>query len=119
MCTIIFCAKSDFCIAGTVFINDAKIIETEVFVYNLGTMYYIDKLLFVTSNNLPPVVPTKPSAEKTTQPTEINEANLETETIPSELIDDHNENMPDVLFADAEAPTMIIPTISNSNSTIK
>lgn len=79
-------------------------------------MFYIDKLLFATEDNLPPVILKKPTTEKTT--TEINKTNLETETIPSELIEDHNENMPDVLFADAEAPTAIISTIS-SNSTIK
>ncbi|CRL04588.1 CLUMA_CG017656, isoform A [Clunio marinus] len=31
---------------GTVTVNDAKIIESEVFVYNLGTMFYIDDVLY-------------------------------------------------------------------------
>jgi Fasciclin domain len=32
--------------AGHVSVNNAKIVESEVFVYNLGTMYYIDDILF-------------------------------------------------------------------------
>lgn len=31
---------------GNVTVNNAQIIETEVFVYNLGTMFYIDELLY-------------------------------------------------------------------------
>ncbi|XP_066147960.1 periostin [Euwallacea fornicatus] len=31
-----------------VYINDAQIVESEVFVYNLGTMFYIDKVLYNT-----------------------------------------------------------------------
>lgn len=31
---------------GTVSVNSAKIIESEVFVYNLGTMFYIDSILY-------------------------------------------------------------------------
>lgn len=33
-------------IAGNVTVNHAHIVESEVFVYNLGTMYYIDDLLY-------------------------------------------------------------------------
>jgi len=29
-----------------VFVNDARIVESEVFVYNLGTMYYIDDIFY-------------------------------------------------------------------------
>lgn len=32
--------------AGNVTVNHANIVESEVFVYNLGTMYYIDDLLY-------------------------------------------------------------------------
>jgi hypothetical protein len=31
---------------GTFKVNEARIIESEVFVYNLGTMYFIDDILF-------------------------------------------------------------------------
>ncbi len=31
---------------GNVFINKAQIVESEIFVYNLGTMYYIDDVLY-------------------------------------------------------------------------
>uniref|UniRef100_T1H2B4 FAS1 domain-containing protein n=1 Tax=Megaselia scalaris TaxID=36166 RepID=T1H2B4_MEGSC len=31
---------------GTVSVNTAKIVESEVFVYNLGTMFYIDSILY-------------------------------------------------------------------------
>lgn len=33
-------------IAGNVTVNNAQIIESEVFVYNLGTMFYIDEILY-------------------------------------------------------------------------
>lgn len=100
-----------------VFINDATIVESEVFVYNLGTMFYIDKLLFVTQETLPTAVPSKKQTDNKTT-TEMIESILETESIPSELIDDNTDNLPDVLMADAETPTAIVSTISN-NSTIK
>lgn len=89
--------------------------ESEVFVYNLGTMFYIDQILFVTPDTLPPANTKKKPENKTT--TEITSSKLETETIPLELIDDNNENLPDVLLADAATPTTIITT--SSNSTIK
>lgn len=31
---------------GNVTVNNAHIVETEVFVYNLGTMFYIDEILY-------------------------------------------------------------------------
>ena len=33
-------------VAGNVTVNHAHIVESEVFVYNLGTMYYIDDILY-------------------------------------------------------------------------
>lgn len=35
-----------YCPAGNVTVNHARIVESEVFVYNLGTMYYIDDILY-------------------------------------------------------------------------
>lgn len=31
---------------GAIYINKAKVVKSEVFVYNLGTMFYIDSVLF-------------------------------------------------------------------------
>ncbi|XP_060517009.1 transforming growth factor-beta-induced protein ig-h3 [Cylas formicarius] len=36
-----------------VYVNDANILESEVFVYNLGTMFYVDKVLFANVTTLP------------------------------------------------------------------
>lgn len=41
--------KSNFLLlisGGEVKVEGAKIVQSEVFVYNLGTMFYIDKVLF-------------------------------------------------------------------------
>ncbi|KAK3912157.1 Transforming growth factor-beta-induced protein ig-h3 [Frankliniella fusca] len=38
---------------GSIFINNARVVKSEVFVYNLGTMFYIDHVLFG-EDGLPP-----------------------------------------------------------------
>lgn len=85
-----------------------------MFVYNLGTMFYIDKVLFATAESLPAAKPPVPST------TEQNISTMETETVPDELTED-NGNLPDVLFVDNEAPTTngAQTTVANSSVTIK
>ncbi|GLV46183.1 uncharacterized protein CBL_02900 [Carabus blaptoides fortunei] len=95
-------------------INDANIVESEVFVYNLGTMFYIDKVLFATAESLPAAKLPVPST------TEQIISTMETEMVPDELTED-NGNLPDVLFANSEAPTTngAQTTVTNSSVTIK
>ncbi|KAG5897261.1 hypothetical protein JTB14_013162 [Gonioctena quinquepunctata] len=76
-------------------INDATIVKSEVFVYNLGTMFYIDKVLFTTANILP----------NTSAPTSITTphsftTNSDVEKIPEELIEESG-SLPDILLADS------------------
>lgn len=106
---------------GKVNINDATIVESEVFVYNLGTMFYIDKVLFTTTNNLPV---TSTEADITTLEPFTTARNVE--KVPEELAEESG-SLPDVLFADSavvtetENQTEIItvgPTVA-PNNTIK
>ncbi|XP_063229791.1 uncharacterized protein LOC134534960 isoform X2 [Bacillus rossius redtenbacheri] len=81
---------------GRVTVNGANIVEREVFVYNLGTMYYIDKVLF--SEGLAPVAattaPDPPAA--TGAPAGTTDAAGEAEGIPSEL-EEGTGTLPDLL----------------------
>ncbi|XP_018568871.1 uncharacterized protein LOC108909119 [Anoplophora glabripennis] len=86
---------------GHVDVNDATIVESEVFVYNLGTMFYIDKVLFTTANNLPV---TSTEAEITTSEPFTTVSNVE--KVPEELAEESG-SLPDVLFADSAAVTEI------------
>lgn len=102
--------------ADKVHVNEATIVESEVFVYNLGTMFYIDQILFTDKETLP--APTSgaqlttpaPAPSPTNKPTATaaaEEAETTTgavEAIPEELTEEGG-SMPDVLFADAEAIT--------------
>ena len=68
--------------AGAILINNARVVKSEVFVYNLGTMFYIDQVLFA-EGGLPPrdhqgSTPTGPFHVTTEIPEEV-------ETIPIEL----------------------------------
>ncbi|XP_044743153.1 transforming growth factor-beta-induced protein ig-h3 [Chrysoperla carnea] len=67
---------------GNITLNEAHVVEGEVFVYNLGTMYFIDKLLFPLPNTLQEVIPTS-STTITTMITSTRKQS--TETIPEEL----------------------------------
>ncbi|CAH0557354.1 unnamed protein product [Brassicogethes aeneus] len=78
-------------------VNEATIVESEVFVYNLGTMFYIDTVLFTNLNALPPTTPETTTVEKATVMTTTPSA---VEKLPSELTEETG-SMPDVLFADA------------------
>lgn len=75
-------------------ISDANVIESEVFVYNLGTMYYIDKVLFIAKDEFPStteVVEVESSAAWT------SELPHDVETLPSELTEEGG-TLPDALL---------------------
>nr|XP_023020959.1 uncharacterized protein LOC111509435 [Leptinotarsa decemlineata] len=96
-------------------VNDAIIVKSEVFVYNLGTMFYIDKVLFTNSNTLSN---TSTQFNKTTNHGFTTEANVE--KVPEELIEESG-TLPDVLLADSTSidnETEVV-TISTRNNTIK
>jgi len=83
-----------------VLVNNATIVESEVFVYNLGTMFYIDQVLF---GDLVQVATNKTPMTVTTLPKEV-------ETVPEELVETSG-SLPDVLFADATVQTEELSTI--------
>lgn len=85
--------------------NEATIVESEVFVYNLGTMFYIDKVLFTNRNSLPAT--TEPTSVPTTENTFTTAS--EAESVPVEV----EAAMPDILVADEEAATAP-PTVKNA-----
>lgn len=83
--------------------NHAKIVESEVFVYNLGTMYYIDDVLYpdvlestVKQTDLPPTTasPSTTFSFKYTTSADI-------EQIPAELVTESNDDgRKDILLQD-------------------
>ena len=79
-------------------------VESEVFVYNLGTMFYIDRVLIVDRENFP--LPHVPVRKTTSTPRTTTE---DIEHVPDEIID-NGGTMPDVLFSDAEATTGNVET---------
>nr|CAH7756434.1 unnamed protein product [Callosobruchus chinensis] len=104
---------------GKVNINEATIVESEVFVYNLGTMFYIDKVLFTNSNSLPNTSTAPP--EETSTTTAFTTA-AGAEKIPEELIREPG-SMVDVLYADGanpdnvtEAATTVVTTAAVNNT---
>lgn len=108
-------------------INDATIVESEIFVYNLGTMFYTDKVLFATLDSLPTATKTT-TVSTSTDHTYISTMETElTESVPDELTEE-NGHLPDVLFADSEPPTTVTHSINshpvsilnnNTSTTIK
>lgn len=109
-----------FVFADKVKVNDATIVESEVFVYNLGTMFYTDKVLFTNVNNLPP---TSTETVMTIKPTAANGFTTasEIEPVPDEIAEEAG-SLPDVLFADGAATTdETSPTVkpTTQNATIK
>lgn len=78
-------------------VNKATIVESEVFVYNLGTMFYIDKVLFAERESLP--VTNEPEVT-----TPIMSTMAEVEKIPEEIFEE-NGTLPDVLLADVDVTT--------------
>lgn len=98
-------------------VNDATIVESEVFVYNLGTMFYINKVLFTTVNSLPPTS-TEPIESTAMTSQNAFTTIAESESIPEEMAEDTG-SLPDVLFADGAATDTPPETTTNQNSTIK
>lgn len=79
---------------GNVTVNHANIIESEVFVYNLGTMYYIDDILYpeVLDNILKKTdLPTPTSLPSTVATKYATNPNSDIEQIPSELVTEASE----------------------------
>ncbi|XP_072377102.1 periostin [Diabrotica undecimpunctata] len=102
-----------------VYINDAEIVESEVFVYNLGTMFYIDKVLFTAKNTL---LNTSVVTEATRSLTPAWTTQANVEDVPEELVEPSG-SLPDVLFADGasadnETESSTI-TITKQKSTVK
>lgn len=88
--------------------------------YNLGTMFYVDKILFANKESLPATNSIITTTEKTTTLPEITTEDIETD------IDEVEGSMPDVLFADAEATTGKMQThqedlksTTSQNATVK
>lgn len=77
-------------------VNEAGIVESEVFVYNLGTMFYIDKVLFTNKNSLPATTISDETSPVTVENNFTTAADAESVTV---------DGMPDVLVADEEATT--------------
>lgn len=82
-------------------VNHANIIESEVFVYNLGTMYYIDDVLYpeilekiVQSYDLPSS--TAINYKFTTVP------DADVEAVPSEITESSEEKQKDILLQNDE-----------------
>lgn len=64
-------------LSGHVSVNQAKVVESEIFVYNLGTMYYIDDILYpeVLQKNFKPIT----QAPKEREESESSEESFTTE----------------------------------------
>lgn len=75
-------------------ISDANVIENEVFVYNLGTMYYIDKVLFMAKDDFPATTET---VELMSSSAWTSELPHDVETLPSELTEEGG-TLPDALL---------------------
>lgn len=104
-------------------VNEAMIIESEVFVYNLGTMFYIDKMLFTSKSPLPTT--TAGDVGLTTSEPIFTTA-MEVEHVPPKEASEESGVLPDVLFADAGAATVstdippeVIKSATAKNETIK
>ncbi|CAH1183688.1 unnamed protein product [Phaedon cochleariae] len=106
-------------------VNQATIVESEVFVYNLGTMFYIDKVLFTLSNTLLPNTSTNISTSTSTQksvettlPAFTTRSNVE--KVPEELVGESG-TLPDILLTEETTTEDDIATMTatNGNNTIK
>lgn len=94
-----------------------------MFVYNLGTMFYIDKVLFTDKENLPPR-PTEKRTEHTTTGTVPLPASAkpDAEKVPEELAEDVG-TLPDVLLEQdgttqpADLPSTVSEKITKPETT--
>lgn len=98
-------------------VNDAVIVESEVFVYNLGTMFYIDKVLFSKRDFLP-----TSTIPNDIIPTQRRKVPSIVEKVPEELLEEMGSE-PDLLTEnDASNSTTVwsTPNVTSSpNATIK
>lgn len=98
---------------GNVTINDADIVESEVFVYNLGTMYYIDKVLFITKEDIPLVTEAFEPESSTAWTSELPH---DVEALPSELTEESG-TLPDILLEpDSDSPSEDIDTVISTTA---
>ncbi|XP_069698147.1 periostin isoform X2 [Periplaneta americana] len=95
-------------IGDNITLNDANIVESEVFVYNLGTMYYIDKVLFVTKDDIPETTETE-ATDLETSTVWTTKMPDDVETVPSELSEEGGTH-PDILLEPDIAVEMISST---------
>lgn len=81
-----------FIFTGNITVNHANIVETEIFVYNLGTMFYIDEVLYADAFKDFMKKSTNPTVEsKTGSGNSFNfTAKPDVEAIPSEFITEAN-----------------------------
>lgn len=78
---------------GNVTVNHAHIVESEVFVYNLGTMYYIDDILY------PEALANISDAATTTVPTTLKlttSPDADIEQVPIEIVTQSGEQGKDI-----------------------
>ncbi|KAF5294189.1 hypothetical protein FQR65_LT10900 [Abscondita terminalis] len=100
---------------GVVNINKAIVVESEVFVYNLGTMFYIDKVLFAKKD----ILTTTSATLKDVFTTHFSANSSDVEKVPEEYIEETGSE-PDVLLSDAEATTWSTSNVSSIyNDTVK
>lgn len=116
--TFKFAILTSLSLPDSVRVNNASIVESEVFVYNLGTMFYINKVLFADNETLPKAsIPSLPT--KTTilpfHTTTVLFTTEEVERVPEEIAEDGG-SMPDVLFADATTAEIEITTQETDTS---
>ncbi|XP_067003374.1 periostin [Anabrus simplex] len=95
----------------TITVNDADIVESEVFVYNLGTMYYINRVLFMTKDDLPTSTDVPTSESSMTSTTEYFR---EVENVSSELTEESG-TLPDILLEGESTEQQDVSTTPESN----
>jgi hypothetical protein len=94
-------------------ISDANVIESEVFVYNLGTMYYIDKVLFIAKDDFPA---TTEAIELGSSAAWTSELPYDVETLPSELTEERG-TLPDALLEpDSDSLSEELDTVLNTSA---
>lgn len=96
-------------------VGDANIIESEVFVYNLGTMYYIDRVLFITNDDIQFTTEVAVPDSSTSWTSELPH---DVETLPSELTEESGM-LPDLLLeSENNSPSeefgSVVSTTANS-----
>jgi hypothetical protein len=94
-------------------VGDARIIESEVFVYNLGTMYYIDRVLFIANDD---ITVTTEAAVLESSTTWTSELPHDVETLPSELTEESG-TLPDMLLEpDNDSPSEDLDTLLSTTA---